>query len=202
MADGSIVRGETKITASKSRILKLAMEPADAAPLPNTLDEIASADLITIGPGSLFTSLIPNLLVHGIPEAIRESKALKVYVGNLMTQANESLGLTASQHIQALFNHAGGKLFDYALLNCTPIPAEMAERYAAEGGEPIVIDTDAVRALGVEPVLGDYLAPGDVARHNADRIAHDLLKLLSERNSSPRDDRATMIADAEKSTPR
>jgi uncharacterized cofD-like protein len=181
MADGTLVRGETKITASKSRILKLAMEPTNAAPLPNTLEEIASADLITIGPGSLFTSLIPNLLVHGIPEAIRESKALKVYVGNLMTQANESLGMTASQHIQALFEHAGGKFFDYALLNQTPIPAEMAERYAAEGGEPIVIDLDAVRALGVQPVLGNYLAAGDVARHNADRIAHDLMQLLSER---------------------
>ncbi len=199
MADGSLVRGETKITASKSRILKLEMEPANAAPLPSTLDAIAAADLITIGPGSLFTSLVPNLLVHGIPEAIRESNALKVYVGNLMTQANESLGLSASQHIEALFDHAGGKLFDYALLNRTPIPAAMIERYAAEGAEPIVMNVDAVRALGVEPVLGDYLGAGDVARHNADRIAKDLMRLLSDRNASERDDRATMIADAEKS---
>jgi len=202
MADGTTVRGETKITASKSRILKLEMEPADAAPLPSTLEAIASADLITIGPGSLFTSLIPNLLVHGIPEAIRESHALKVYVGNLMTQANESLGLTASQHIEALFTHAGGKFFDHALLNETPIPAEMQERYAAEGAEPIAIDLDAVRALGVEPVLGNYLAAGDVARHDADRIAHDLMQLLSERNAAEREDRATMIADAEKQTHR
>jgi uncharacterized cofD-like protein len=202
MADGTTVRGETKITASKSRILRLEMEPADAAPLPSTLEAIASADLITIGPGSLFTSLIPNLLVHGIPEAIRESHALKVYVGNLMTQANESLGLTASQHIEALFTHAGGKFFDHALLNETPIPAEMQERYAAEGAEPIAIDLDAVRALGVEPVLGNYLAAGDVARHDADRIAHDLMQLLSERNAAEREDRATMIADAEKQTHR
>jgi uncharacterized cofD-like protein len=202
MADGTTVRGETKITASKSRILRLEMEPADAAPLPSTLEAIASADLITIGPGSLFTSLIPNLLVHGIPEAIRESHALKVYVGNLMTQANESLGLTASQHIEALFTHAGGNFFDHALLNETPIPAEMQERYAAEGAEPIAIDLDAVRALGVEPVLGNYLAAGDVARHDADRIAHDLMQLLSERNAAEREDRATMIADAEKQTHR
>jgi uncharacterized cofD-like protein len=120
--------------------------------------------------------------VHGIPEAIQKSKALKVYVGNLMTQANESLGMTASQHIEALFRHAGGKFFDYALLNETPIPAAMIERYKAEGGEPIVMDVDAVRALGVEPVLGDYLGPGEVARHNADRIAKDLIQLLAERN--------------------
>ncbi|HEU5401543.1 MAG TPA: uridine diphosphate-N-acetylglucosamine-binding protein YvcK, partial [Terriglobales bacterium] len=182
MADGTTVRGETRITASKSRILKLEMEPANAAPLPSTLEEIAAADLITIGPGSLFTSLIPNLLVHGIPEAIRASKGLKVYVGNLMTQANESLGMSASQHVEALFQHAGGKFFDYALLNRTAIPAEMIERYKAEGAEPIAIDADAVRALGVEPVLGDYLGPGEQARHNAGRIAQDLMQLLSERN--------------------
>lgn len=199
MADGTTVRGETRITASKSRILKLEMEPPDAAPLPNTLEEIAAADLITIGPGSLFTSLIPNLLVHGIPEAIRDSRALKVYVGNLMTQANESLGMNASQHIEALFQHAGGKFFDYALLNGTPIPAGMIERYAAEGAEPISIDFEAVRALGVVPVLGEYLGRGEVARHDADRIADDLMRLLSERNRAGNDDRATMIANAEKS---
>jgi uncharacterized cofD-like protein len=174
------------------------MEPPNAAPLPSTLEEIAAADLITIGPGSLFTSLIPNLLVHGIPEAIRKSKALKVYVGNLMTQANESLGMTAAQHIEALFRHAGGKFFDYALLNETPIPPEMQDRYAAEGAEPIVVDVDAVHALGVEPVLGLYLAPGEIARHNADRIAHDLMQLLSERNRAEREARVTMVADAEK----
>jgi uncharacterized cofD-like protein len=200
MADGSTVRGETKITASKSRILKLEMEPANAPPLPSTLEQIAAADLITIGPGSLFTSLVPNLLVHGIPEAIRESKALKVYVGNLMTQANESLGMTAAQHIQALFQHAGGKLFDYALLNRTAIPEELIRRYAAEAAEPIAVDLDAVRALGVQPVLGDYLAPGEVARHDAPRIAQDLMRLLATRNLS--DNHARMIADAEKSTHR
>lgn len=197
MADGSTVRGETKITASKSRILKLEMEPANAAPLPSTLAAIANADLITIGPGSLFTSLVPNLLVHGIPGAIRQSNALKVYVGNLMTQANESLGLTASQHIRALFEHAGGKFFDYALLNETPIPSTMVERYAAEGAEPIVNDLDAVRALGVEPIMGDYLGAGTVARHDANRIAHDLMRLLSGRNADERGGRATMVADAE-----
>jgi uncharacterized cofD-like protein len=102
MADGSVVRGETSITASPHRILELRLEPADAPPLPGTLDAIANADLITLGPGSLYTSLITNLLVRGIPEAIAASKATRVYVGNLMTQANESLDLTASQHIEKI----------------------------------------------------------------------------------------------------
>src|SRR5213079_3356137 len=114
MQDGTRVRGETKITASKGRIEELFLVPADPEPLPQTLQAIATADLITIGPGSLFTSLIPNLLVRGIPQAIRESPAIKVYVCNLMTQANESLGRSAADHIRALNDHAGCQIFDYA----------------------------------------------------------------------------------------
>src|SRR5215470_3193940 len=126
MQDGTRVRGETKITASKGRIKELFLIPPDVEPLPQTLAAIAGADLITIGPGSLFTSLIPNLLVRGIALAIRQSSAVKVYICNLMTQANESLGLTASDHIAALNRHAQTeRLFDYALLNRTPAPPEL-----------------------------------------------------------------------------
>src|SRR5579872_5914004 len=100
MEDGSRVRGETKITASKGRIRELFLVPPDVGPMPQTLEAIANADVITIGPGSLFTSLIPNLLVRGIAQAIVESPATKVYICNLMTQANESLGLTAADHIR------------------------------------------------------------------------------------------------------
>ena len=105
MDDGSLVRGETNITASPHRIVELMLDPADAQPLPGTLEAIANADLITLGPGSLYTSLITNLLVRGIPEALGGSKATRVYVCNLMTQANESLGLTASQHIEKILQH-------------------------------------------------------------------------------------------------
>src|SRR5436190_2574310 len=125
MEDGTRVRGETMITASKGRIKELVLVPPDVKPLPQTLEAIASADLITIGPGSLFTSLIPNLLVHGIAQAIVDSPATKVYVCNLMTQANESLGLTAADHIRALDQHAGGRIFDYALVNRTPASPDL-----------------------------------------------------------------------------
>ena len=107
MDDGSIVRGETNITHSKQTIVELMLEPAEVHPLPETLEAIANADLITLGPGSLYTSLITNLLVHGIPEAIAASRATKVFICNLMTQANESLRLTASQHIEKILAHAG-----------------------------------------------------------------------------------------------
>ena len=184
MNDGTRVRGETKITASKGRIQELFLDPADVEPLPQTLQAISSADLITIGPGSLFTSLIPNLLVHGIARAIVASPAVKVYICNLMTQANESLDRTAADHIRALDTHAQARIFDYALINTKPASAGMKAKYALEGSAPVVVDIDAIEKLGVKPVLGDYLEEGEVARHATGRIARDLLNLAVQ--SGPR----------------
>ena len=180
MEDGTRVRGETRITASKGRIRELVLSPSDVQPLPQTLEAIADADLITIGPGSLFTSLIPNLLVRGIPQAILESPAVKVFVCNLMTQANESLSLTAADHIRALNDHAGVQLFDYALLNRKPASPELKAKYALEGASQIVVDLEAIEALGVCPVMGEHLEEGAVARHATDRVAHDLMALMAQ----------------------
>ena len=184
MDDGSIVRGETRITASKQKITELMLEPAEVDPLPQTLEAIANADLITLGPGSLYTSLITNLLVRGIPEALAASRATKVYVCNLMTQANESLGLTASEHIEKILQHAGsvrGPLFDYALINTAPISPALLAQYAGEGQEPILADLDHIRALGVEPITGSFVHEGDVLRHDYDRLAEALLALPTPR---------------------
>src|ERR1700723_2550635 len=154
MEDGTRVRGETKITASKGRIKELFLIPLDVEPLPQTLAAIARADLITIGPGSLFTSLIPNLLVRGIANAIASSSAIKVYVCNLMTQANESLGRTAADHIRALNEHAQAQICDYALLNRQPISTQLKAKYALEGATQVVVDKGAIEQLAVCPVLG------------------------------------------------
>ena len=178
--DGTRVRGETNITASKGMICELVLIPPDVEPLPQTLAAIATADLITIGPGSLFTSLIPNLLVRGIPEAIAESRAIKVFICNLMTQVNESLRLTAGDHIRALNQHAGVELFDYALINRKAASPEMKAKYALEGASQIVVDLEAIEALNVCPLLGDYLDEGEVARHATDRVAHDLMALMAQ----------------------
>src|SRR6202142_2064485 len=180
LEDGTRARGETRITASKVKIRELVLIPPDVEPLPQTLEAIASADLITIGPGSLFTSLIPNLLVHGIVEAIQDSQAVKVYVCNLMTQANESLGLTAADHIRALNRHAHAQLFDYALINQKPVSPDMKAKYALEGASQIVVDLESIEALGVCPLLGDYLDEGAVARHATERVAQDLMVLMSQ----------------------
>jgi uncharacterized cofD-like protein len=177
MDDGSTVEGETNITASHRRICELTLEPAGAEPLPETLDSIARADLITLGPGSLYTSLITNLLVKGVPEALEAARGLRVFICNLMTQSNESLGLTASQHIQKIYEHTGQAIFDYALVNTAPVSETLLRNYAREGAAPIVPDIERIEALGVRVILGNFAAEGNTLRHNADRVADTLLHL-------------------------
>jgi uncharacterized cofD-like protein len=137
MDDGSQVLGETNINASQHRIVELQMVPPNPEPLPQALAAIAAADVITMGPGSLFTSLVTNLLVRGIPEAIASSPAVKVFICNLMTEANESLHMKASGHIKAIYDHSPRKIFDYALVNIAPVSASMRERYAEEDAEQV-----------------------------------------------------------------
>jgi uncharacterized cofD-like protein len=188
MHDGRRLRGETQITAGRSGIARLHLVPANVRPLPQALDAILHADIISIGPGSLFTSCIPNLLVRGVPQAICRSNAVRVYIGNLMTQPNESTGLSASQHIQAIFDHAKCRVFDYALLNSAPVPKELRTLYAEDNAEPMQNDLTQIRSLGVTPILGDYLDATQFARHAADRVALDLLNLparLHEKNQVP-----------------
>jgi uncharacterized cofD-like protein len=177
MDDGSLVRGETNITASHRRIVELMLDPPDAAPLPEAIEAIGRADLITVGPGSLYTSLITNLLVRGIPEALAKARGLRVFICNLMTQANESLGLSASQHIQKIYEHAGAPIFDYAIINTAPVSAEMLLRYAAEGSLPISPDVDRVESMGVRCIVGNFLSEGDVLRHASDRVTGALMEL-------------------------
>lgn len=192
MDDGTKVVGETNITASKRRIVNLRLLPENVEPIPDAIGAIEKADLITVGPGSLFTSLVPNLLVGAVPKAICDSPAVKVYVCNLMTQANESLGLSAADHISALYRHAKCELFDYALINNAPAPDEMRSKYADEGQEQIRIDIDRIRELGVKPILGNYLdyyrRSEDhvlLARHNTQRVSEDLIKIALEAKRAP-----------------
>ncbi len=177
MDDGSRVRGESKITASEKRIVELIMAPAHPEPLPQALDAIAQADVITVGPGSLFTSLIPNLLVRGIPEAIAASRAVKIFICNLMTEANESLHMSASDHIMAVYAHAGHGLFNYALVNSAVVSEPMKESYAKEHAEAVENDSAVVEALGVRCITGNFLEERDVVRHATDRLAREILRL-------------------------
>jgi uncharacterized cofD-like protein len=177
MEDGSLVRGETNITASKLRIEELMLDPPHARALPETLDAIGRADLITVGPGSLYTSLITNLLVQGMPVALEQARGLRVYVCNLMTQANESLGLSAADHIQRIYDHTGAPVFDYALVNTAPFSAETLARYAAEKAAPLVADLERIDAMGLRCIAGNFASEGNVVRHEARRVTEALLAL-------------------------
>jgi len=177
MDDGSLVRGETLITASRKRIAELMLDPPDAAPLPETLEAIERADLITVGPGSLYTSLITNLLVKDMPAALARARGVRVYICNLMTQANESLGLTASQHIERIYKHTRAPIFDYALVNTAAFSPETLARYAAEGASPIEADIERIEALGVHCISGNFASEDSVVRHAAGRVTGALLAL-------------------------
>ncbi len=177
MASGATVRGETNITASKDQIVELSLDPPVVEPLPETLAAIANADLMTLGPGSLYTSLITNLLVEGIPEALAAARGTRVYIANLMTQANESLHLAASQHIERIYKHTGQPVFDYALINTAPVAQSVRERYAAEGAEVIEPDIERIEAMGIRCITGNFAAEGDVLRHDAPRVARTVLEL-------------------------
>ncbi|HXR39321.1 MAG TPA: 2-phospho-L-lactate transferase CofD family protein, partial [Terracidiphilus sp.] len=167
----------TNITASRRRIVELMLDPPGAAPLQETLDAIERANLITVGPGSLYTSLITNLLVDGIPSALAHARGIRVFVCNLMTQANESLGLTASQHIERIYEHTRAPIFDCALVNTGSFSPETLARYAAEDASPIVPDIERIEALGVRCIAGDFASEESVVRHAPRRVTGALLAL-------------------------
>jgi uncharacterized cofD-like protein len=175
--DGVVLRGERSITATRVPIRRLQIVPARCRPLPETLDAIRAADLITVGPGSVYTSLVPNLLVQGIGRAIADSRAVKVLACNLMTQPGESRGYSAADHVRALHQHAHRKLFDYVVLNTGKLSGALLKRYAAERAAPVEMDLDAVRKLGVKPICADLLVEDGVARHDPRRLARLLLSL-------------------------
>jgi uncharacterized cofD-like protein len=177
MVDGSMLRGETNISASSLRIAELMLDPPDAAALPETLEAIERADLISVGPGSLYTSLITNLLVHDLSEALVHARGVRVYISNLMTEANESLGLTASQHIERIYDHTHAPIFDYALVNTAPFSTETLARYEVELAAPILADIERIEALGVHVISGDFASEESVVRHDSDRVTAALLAL-------------------------
>jgi uncharacterized cofD-like protein len=180
LANGRVVSGETTISKSRSRIHKISIKPRACRPLPETLDAIRDADLITFGPGSLFTSVIPNLLVKGVPEAIANSKAIKAYFVNLMWQPGETTDFRASDHLAAIHQHAGRAIIDYAIVNTRPIPAPLRRRYARQLALPVENDMDGLAEIGVK-VLGAELATVSAkVRHDSAAIAAVAIRLAQE----------------------
>jgi uncharacterized cofD-like protein len=182
---GEKIFGETLISKSKSRIRRLSIKPKSCRPMPEAVLAIERADLITLGPGSLFTSVIPNLLVTGIADAIRRSNAIKAYFVNLMWQPGETIEFTAADHVEAIYKHAGNELLHVAVVNTRPIPAPLKRRYAQEMAKPVIIDSDRLHDLGVEVLAGDFASLSQKVRHDPDAIARVALN-LAERGRQQR----------------
>ncbi|MGD0436610.1 MAG: uridine diphosphate-N-acetylglucosamine-binding protein YvcK [Bryobacteraceae bacterium] len=185
LENGRIVTGETKISKSRSRVRRIRLRPRVSKPLAETLEAIQQADLITLGPGSLFTSVIPNILVQGIPEAIRRSRALKSYFVNLMWQPGETVGYRASDHVAAINRHAGGDLLDVVVVNTRAISARQRRKYAAEESQSVLNDVDRLAQMGLQVVAADLLAEGEIVRHDP-RATADVAMELARRGRGRR----------------
>jgi len=184
LQDGSWVEGETRISSSGKRIRRVHLNPSDAVPLADALEAIEEADLITLGPGSLFTSLVPNMLVRGVINAVRASNAIKIYVQNIMTQPGETERFSASDHVQVLIDHCNGVLFPNILINKRVPSSDMLSRYEAERAEFVSVDHEKLRAMGLNLVEADLLAEDGVIRHDPDRLARTVFEM--SKTFSPR----------------
>lgn len=175
--DGSIVKGETNIGRVGGEIKKLYLEPENCQPLPETLAAVSRADIITIGPGSLFTSLLPPILVDGVAQSIADSEAVKIFVCNLMTQPGETDGMTARRHLEIVRDYAPQIDFDFVVVNNRPINEKQQEIYSSEGAEQIGIRGSITPEIidGAEIVYGNLLDESEMVRHHPEKLAQVIL---------------------------
>lgn len=185
MKDGGEVKGEWDITRDPRAIRRLRIEPARARALPEACAALRDADLILLGPGSLFTSVLPNLLVRELAEAIGASRARKVYLCNLATQPGETEGFSAADHARILLDHCGAGLFDTVLCNGAPLPPGLEATYRNSGSRPVTVDAEALQALGLCVVSEDLLAAGEFARHDPAKLRAALGRLARTAVEAP-----------------
>lgn len=182
MEDGTVVEGETEIASHPQPIKQMYLRPENAQPLPEVLAAIEEADAIILGPGSVFTSIVPNLLVDGVVDAIAKSRAVKLYVCNVMTQPGETDGFTASDHIRVLAEHAQGhRLFSHVLVNREKPAPELLERYERFKQHFVEPDVELIRAMGYTPVAGNYISDTQVVRHDSEKLAAAIFKIMLRR---------------------
>jgi uncharacterized cofD-like protein len=183
--DGTVIKGESQIPirqqASNKRISRVFIKPSNCRPLPEALKEIQNADVIILGPGSLYTSIIPNVLVKNMAKAINSSDAIKIYVSNIMTQQGETVGYSLSEHIRAINDHGNKLLIDYAIANTGKVPQSLLEKYKTEDAAPVIIDHDIIGEMGIKVLEGDYVSiENGYLRHNFNKLAERIFKLVSE----------------------
>ncbi len=177
LADGSVVEGETNISTSKQPIKQVFFDPPYAAPLGEVITAIREADAIVLGPGSLYTSVLPNFLVDRISREVAASSALKMYICNVMTQPGETDDMTAADHVEQLLNNAGARVCDYVIVNDEP-PSKLLEAYAVEGQLPVKPDIERIRAMGITPVVSQMISETATVRHDPAKLAQAVIEVL------------------------
>ena len=178
MDDGTIVEGESHIPEAHKHIHRVRLFPEHVQPVASAIEALTNADVIILGPGSLYTSIMPNLLVDGVAECVRRSKAIKIYICNVMTQPGETDGYTASMHAKAILDHAGKGVIDFMLVNDHPISAHIRDYYATKGAYPVEVDEEAINALGIGFVKADIINETDVIRHDPDKLCNAVMQLV------------------------
>lgn len=178
MTDGSIISGESEIPKAHKRIRTMAMEPADAPATASAVEAILNADILIFGPGSLYTSVISNLLVKGIRDAVIKSAAVKIYICNVMTQPGETDGYGAFEHVQALIQHAGVQFLDYVIVNDQRVTAAQLAQYNEKGSMPVTSDVKKIERLGIQVIPTRLISNKDLVRHNPQKLAQVIISLV------------------------
>ncbi|UOF91332.1 YvcK family protein [Fodinisporobacter ferrooxydans] len=179
-SDGTEIIGESNIPKAGKAIARLQIDPVDVKPLPEVLQAIEQADIIVIGPGSLYTSVLPNLLIEGVAERIRNSTARKIYVCNVMTQPGETDHYYASSHVKTIYDHVGDQFFDTILVNRTDIPDYVLQKYLDQGAKPVEADIEELRKLGLHVIVRNVLQYSTYARHDPKVLAEIILSLVKK----------------------
>ncbi|WP_332695344.1 gluconeogenesis factor YvcK family protein [Halalkalibacter lacteus] len=178
MEDGSVVTGESLIPLEKKRIKRVFLTPENVPPLQSSIRAIEEADIIVLGPGSLYTSVLPNLLVPGVVKAIEKAKARKVYICNVMTQSGETDQYSAADHLQAIIDHCGTELVDEVIVHGSTVSTEVRSRYAEEGAVPVEIDEERLQSLGVSIIRDHFVTElGNMLRHDAIKVSKAILRV-------------------------
>lgn len=184
MTDGTVVEGESRIPLAGKSIKKLSIRPAQAAPVKASLEAIQEADACILGPGSLYTSVLPNLLVEGIADALRQSQAVKIYICNVMTQPGETDNYTASQHVKAIFDHVGPGIIDYVVVNVEGVACTLQQTYASQGAYPVQADIEELQALGVKVVEANLISETNLVRHDPVKLSRTIMTMVYQLKAS------------------
>lgn len=178
LEDGSIVEGESQIPLAGKRIKRVFINPEDAEPVEGALEALREADAVLLGPGSLYTSVLPNLLVHGIAEALRKTPAVKIYICNVMTQPGETDGYSAADHVRALLDHVGPGVIDYVVVNSQEVAPALQEVYASQGAFPVAVDAEAIEAMGIKVLKANIISETNLVRHDPLKLSRAIISMV------------------------